>query len=671
MLRQVDKWLDGKLLADTAGTTFVYQECVENMAAMRDNIIEHWKARCAGSSDKGRHALFLAMAPPGSGKSRFLDEAQGLITKSLADIGNVVAADVALQEKIAGAAVFKLTFENGTTSDSFTDPEYALSARMLNQLLPAKGFANICDLVARHRITVQDVLEQVVRTHGGTLGDLTVLLLVDGLQQMTNGGDFNDRNSKFGRVVTLCAQIGNQSGRHEMPFVIPMCATIVLSPRVAELWKTTQRRITIAFPPLDHLQIFVDSSNGPFVEIVLADMGGHPRALEQVFIAFQERGFARLISPGRIEIGPLPSSFSLTSFMDGVRDMLQALYRTADILDWELLFLALLTGYPFSNEYVPLDAIGLLGKTLNQFLETGFLSLKDGRLHCPFIWIRLLTFKHCILDDLLKSVYTTTENYYKRLPTDQSERWRDFERFTALFWCIKTSLYFSDDRQPRKWTELHNGALMASQRSLDALDIQCTPLSIIEASKQYPTKSSEWHNGDELQHEQGTVKWSPRVRFHVLSVANNPGGDSFCQVQCNGTAVNFVMSNKCVSGSRSLEQFMEEYNKACDARRDFFIEYTTADCSAIGHEDLPPRTGLVHGDSFDKYFGPFASRAWRLAASVPINSAPREQLESVDKIGPATAEKIMTLRPFTTPDDASVRLRVARSVLEKFDYRVW
>src|SRR5688572_6594916 len=92
--------------------------------------------------------------------------------------------------------------------------------------------------------------------------------------------------------------------------------------------------------------------------------------------------------------------------------------------------------------------------------------------------------------------------------------------------------------------------------------------------------------------------------------------------------------------------------------------------------NLPDKSGIVDRNCWNKYFGPFAGRAYIFASKGPlnINKASYAQLQIADKVGPKTAVKIMEEREkrlFDGADDARKRLkrqRVSKKALEQFIY---
>jgi hypothetical protein len=98
----------------------------------------------------------------------------------------------------------------------------------------------------------------------------------------------------------------------------------------------------------------------------------------------------------------------------------------------------------------------------------------------------------------------------------------------------------------------------------------------------------------------------------VINGSGAPAGDFWHRSRVVGesSAVSEVGQCKLYnhSGKLSSESFKSERAKSADAR-DLFILYTSAkDCGDIR---LPPRSGIVDGNNWMQYFGPFAGRTYR------------------------------------------------------------
>lgn len=114
------------------GAAWTYQAASTLVQSLTKPLVKHcghWQEKVA---DKQNNPLFLVCSGAGTGKSRFLDELQRLTIDATAD-------NKELQAKLRGAFVFKVTFENGTSTDDFDNPEFAIGTRMLWQMVRTEG----------------------------------------------------------------------------------------------------------------------------------------------------------------------------------------------------------------------------------------------------------------------------------------------------------------------------------------------------------------------------------------------------------------------------------------------------------------------------------------------------------------------------------------------------
>ena len=85
---------------------------------------------------------------------------------------------------------------------------------------------------------------------------------------------------------------------------------------------------------------------------------------------------------------------------------------------------------------------------------------------------------------------------------------------------------------------------------------------------------------------------------------------------------------------------------------------------------LPVNSGIVDRENWENYFGPFAGRAFVYGVKCfpNINKTSFAVLQLVNGVGPATANKILTKRPFLSIEDAEQKTNIKRRILEKYQY---
>jgi hypothetical protein len=129
-------------------------------------------------------------------------------------------------------------------------------------------------------------------------------------------------------------------------------------------------------------------------------------------------------------------------------------------------------------------------------------------------------------------------------------------------------------------------------------------LSPIVASNQTPSSTTNTNRAEWFVCSSGG-RINIREHKHIVLNARNTGaGDAFLSLDTK-PPVNEVHQ---YTQSTSLGQgkYKEERDKAA-SNADFFILFTTE--SGLDRIDLPKNCGIVCGDNWKEYFGPFAGRA--------------------------------------------------------------
>ena len=113
----------------------------------------------------------------------------------------------------------------------------------------------------------------------------------------------------------------------------------------------------------------------------------------------------------------------------------------------------------------------------------------------------------------------------------------------------------------------------------------------------------------------------------------------------------------------------EEREKSV-GNQDLFLLFSVQR-SKVSSNDLRSLSpcGLVDGDGFKEYYGPFAGRAFFAGNVKPdINLAYRFHLEAVAGIGKNYAKAILQKRPFQDLDDAARQTKIPRTTLSRFRF---
>ena len=205
-------------LTQTKGSTWAYQGLDDLVSVVSSHTIggrwwltEHYERWKAGVMEKTCHPVFSVVSGPGTGKSRMLDEAPTILSRSLERklaAGNDVSA---LTARIASALLFSITFENGTPiDDSARSADVQIGARMIKQMIPEMSMRQIFDTMPWSPV---DVIAKLAESIGIPVNDLSVILCVDSIQH------FAPERQKD--VVACLAGLANAGPA----FVIPFCCS--------------------------------------------------------------------------------------------------------------------------------------------------------------------------------------------------------------------------------------------------------------------------------------------------------------------------------------------------------------------------------------------------------------------------------------------------------------
>ena len=205
--------------------------------------------------------------------------------------------------------------------------------------------------------------------------------------------------------------------------------------------------------------------------------------------------------------------------------------------------------------------------------------------------------------------------------------WENFENFVASFRVLKSRMI--PDRGEVELARLHAGARLNLGKGIRIINRH---LVLRQAIAQYETKASPFNDlvlvkclSDEGSQGPMEVRMGDG-RDCIINGSGASAGDIWHRSEVVGEslAMNEVGQCKLYKDRRNLssESFSNERKKSANAT-DLFIFYTTAkDCGEIR---LPPRSGIVDGDNWNEYFGPFAGRTYRLRCH-----AARQELKSRD-----------------------------------------
>ena len=623
------QWKTPSNVCQTTGSKWEYQSSDHLDEQIRSALEYHFTATKSGITGKSEHPLLLAFSGAGTGKSRLIDEFPKLAVK--ATINNVE-----LNVKLKDAYVFKVNLENGTAAGVFTWPAHHIGSRMLHQMscMDWSEFLETNDA----NINPERVLEILGKVEGKKLEDMTVMILVDGLQNLSH--EAQSSKSDFSQVLRHLSAMVNSCGSPAKPFIICCISALVKEPVSSVLSKWTQSHLQLTLPVIDGKKI-IDTKGDIIRELLVDDMGGHGRALEVLESELNKYGDAK---------------YSSITLMHDVRIKLKLRYPhwSEPKDDLKAILTAVITGMKFEG-----PGSKYRGRSIEDYVQYGLLRFNRAtkRLDCPFVWLWLISEAYEDLRSVLwvEGVYTQAEYLNNPEVCPQGFAcWQHWEVFTAKFWCLLTTVYSGTEIG---WHHLHAGAKFGNGIEPK---VRVKQLQYKKATQHCFTTSDKAQC--EVRTESSIIDPS-QCETHILPAENNPGGDSYCFVEelIDGSSrkVTFAMSNKKTKAKRKMDDLKVEKQKAA-SENDLFIEYTTGSYEFKANA-CNSRCGVVSSSEFKEYFGPFASRAFFMTRNkLPnINTAAQSHLEAVHGIGKVLSCRIMenrAIKRFSSPEDAVQRV---------------
>lgn len=580
----------------------------------------------------------------GTGKSRLLDEFQSLCVAALQH------SSPELSCKVKDAYVFKVNFENGVSTDPYHEGGYSIGSRMLYQMTNESW--PTFSQNPKARVLPDAVLEQLARIEGKRLSDMTVLLLVDGMQELPH--EAPSKQSKFYTALKAISDLVNGCSKSkEYPFVIACCSATFHNPVSHMLAGSNQRRVEIVLPPLDGKMIFSQYIEDPLISLLVDDMGGHGRALEALWICLSQFK---------------ASNISLEALMGRLRTELTRRYATwtdpTFLLPLVPLLKAVLTRQKFQNLSVVLPGSNY---TVDDHVKLGLFrwNMQNQTLECPYILVWLLS-AHCgdkDLENVLLGDYKSEQhNMNPQQCGTGMQGWMHWEEFVARFRCLKSHVFEGSTVQ---WSELHAGAQFGP--GAEEL-VKVEKLQLVCATQQYSTDTGD--NNMLIKHEMGSSLLADS-KVLVINGKSAQACDIFCALKLNNNeTVKEGIQCKHIVKATTTTMLKEETTKA-KFKEDFFM-YMTTGPEQDGGVQLDARCGFVNQSRFKEYFGPYAGRAFMSQKEPPnINSASRSQLISVHGVGAKTADTILEKRKereFQGLDDCYQRTSISKHVLKRFKF---
>ena len=577
-------WKNGKKFCESVGSSWAFQtpsQWVAQINAMR-RLEFHYTSWLEGSTDKQNHVFWFISAGPGCGKSRCLDEFPNILRQAASEITGCDG----LQKRVQEMLVFKVSFENGTKSNGDISSALSIPARMAYQMQGSSMLWSdfyVSDI--GKTITFSAIYQQLVEIcHVPDVRDLSILILIDGLQEATSVQE---------NLKVICDLINDSP-----PFVmIAFSATIQIP--IADFLVTSGQPCTIlTLPPIcepgelgEIYEIFPKYEDRQVFKFMIRDMGGHGRALEYLLRVMNE-------SKGAV--------FKPNSIMNTVKERLKEAY-----LGWN----------PFSkNEHATAVLISIIcgcrlplrsiipgtDLTVDRIVQIGLFRHDpvQERLSVAYVW--MLMFSDRVTVKELHSLISVDYDSLRDIITHGSSASLSFQSF-AEFWCnfrAVRSRCFGDGTM-LNWSDFHSGATFSSGCNFNFVNRH---LSFARAVQQFGTKSS---STDLIKLFDDSESCS-REKFHgkvLLNCAGAQSGDS--------TVPLLLLDGKLCMESHECKRYETSIMKALEIKKEREKAADPDDCFLvvcpgkveINLDELPRRTAVINDERLETYFGPFAGRA--------------------------------------------------------------
>ncbi|CAG8520800.1 247_t:CDS:2 [Ambispora leptoticha] len=585
-------YLKPEPLLYTSGANWEYQPHPSLKQILRRELKNHYENFILERFDKLNLPLYLFLSGAGTGKSRNANEFHQTAITCLS-----AQEDEELLTRIKEAWVFLVSFENGFALQSVeSNPFLAIGNRMLFQLLREKmKFYKIIETYEPPNPL--DVVTLIAKHHNRDLKNVTVILVVDGMQQlMENKDDGLKLNSSFYKTLTSVADLAFSG-----ILVIPVCTSTITGPIDGTLRYSMRKRIYLPVTSLQPPSYRKGDSlvpvfkNDEITNVLVEDCGGHGRALEVLNDCLAGRNVEEC---------------NVNTLMNDLRSKLTEKYRDAilnSVEDARPIARAILTRR-ILNRYKPVPKAN---RTPDEFAGGGLIRFEQienspkGYLTAPYIWLWIFVEISQQLGDPILRDWEFTDYGEQRallnpVTSLQAKSWQSFEKFVASFRCIKSAVIEEDELITI--SDVHAGARLNGDIQFKNHNLRLEIAKHHTDTKSKSLTASEW-NVDCYQ----------------------PGTKSPNEIH------QFKLRKKAVS----KKEYQEDREKSA-SENDFFILFTTANCNI----EIPKRSGIVDRNAFTNYFGPFAGRAHRSIRNNKVKNIHTVSLGQICNMNQTSKERV-------------------------------
>lgn len=575
-------WKGPKKLLESTGCDWDFQDngIIE---ALRTTVPDHFQRWKGAIKDKSEHPLFVVLGPPGTSKSRTLQEIPKLLQGMF---------DGELGDQLANPYVVNLTFENGHSKLATLpcDPDKELGVRLMEQL----GVQS-----PDPQPTLMQATQELARAVKKNVKDMTIILTVDGIQGLP--GDWKDTDSAFHRCMRVVADFVNGAAE---AFVIGAvsCSTMVPGEATSMLATTRQKRVIITSKALQPVTRFGCAVFSDDLRLLVNDMGGLGAALAALEDSVKQWSVFRGDGDG-----------DLSALFTTVRSRLLGQYPAyaelhADVIGAALTCLWIDPKVDFKARGQP-ASLCLCSLVTLEYNE----DRTKARFVVPYV---LLALKGCLTYNF--------DDYRERLdPTEQfvtAMHWKSFEEAAASFWHMKSHILPAG---PITLGELHYGAMMTNNTKKRR--VYSKPMKLARSERKIEDLDSH-SNVDS-----------------VLLNADGASGPDVIVPLSEGVADKFFCAGQMKKFSQAVltAELFEEERKKANAVNHFFIAITTHKAAAA-LQSPPDNAAIVDKVNYKDYFGPFAFRMF--SSDIDLSKSSKLVLMQIDGMGSAWADAIVRHR---------------------------
>ncbi|ETP33442.1 hypothetical protein F442_18024 [Phytophthora nicotianae P10297] len=329
------------------------------------------------------------------------------------------------------------------------------------------------------------------------------------------------KDSDFYTVFASLCDLVNAS----KSWVIVICAATIYQPvdeflAASPQWREMLQTTSLKRPKINGRDVFDTFAygNGALTQLLVDDMGGHGRALEELFnVMLQNQGQA----------------FEFIPVMHNVLAAIRQAYPAivAQMQSMKQAFLAVISRRSVDGN----SRFGSL--TLDQVISCGLIRLDGTHLQCPFVLYMLLE-THDIPWNK-QATYAPAERLEDLKP------WQLWEQFSCKFRALKSEAF--SQKESVLWTDIHYGARFGDGCKRHVIERQ---LTYAHADKRMPTKTKGFKKGRcSCGNDRGKC-------FLYQPADGSPSGDAFlCLEDATKGFFHEVHQCKCVEGKLSLDVF--------------------------------------------------------------------------------------------------------------------